>query len=236
MAGGKGTRLAPYTHILPKPLMPIEDMPILEIVLRQLRLHGFGHITICVGHLAELLMAFFGDGRKLGLDIQYAIEDRPLDTIGPLRLVDLPQQPFLVMNGDILTDMNYSAMYAYHVEHEQLLTVATYRKPVDITLGVLEYGADRLVHSFREKPRLIFDVSMGIYLMDPKIIDLVPAGRPYGFDKLVLDLLAKGNPPKVYPFEGLWLDIGRPEDYTSAGECFVRNRHRFLPSEEGAAE
>jgi NDP-sugar pyrophosphorylase family protein len=229
LAGGKGTRLAPYTTILPKPLMPVDDMPILEIVLRQLREYGFERITISVGHLAELIMAFFGNGEKLGLDICYAIEDQPLGTIGPLRLIDLGNQPFLVMNGDILTDLDYSALYRHHIDNGGLLTIATCRKSVDITLGVLEYGSDQSVTGFREKPRLAFDVSMGVYVMNPEIVEIVPPGVAYGFDRLVLDMLAGKRRLKVYPTEGLWLDIGRAEDYGSARDCFVQHRARFLP-------
>lgn len=240
LAGGKGARLAPYTTILPKPLMPIDDIPVLEIVLRQLKAHGFTKITISVGHLAQLLMAFFGDGAKLGLDIEYAIESKPLGTIGPLALMKLPAEPFIVMNGDILTDLDYSELYLDHCDADSVLTIATCRKTVDITLGVLDYDSHRVLKGFREKPRLPFDVSMGVYVMDPKVVDYVPVGKHYGFDELVLDLLERKVPPRVYPFEGLWLDIGRTEDYSSATECFLEHRGRFLPdvrqSERRAAQ
>lgn len=229
LAGGKGARLAPYTTILPKPLMPIDDMPVLEIVLRQLKAHGFTKITISVGHLAQLLMAFFGDGGKLGLDIDYAIESEPLGTIGPLAQMKLPAEPFILMNGDILTDLDYSDLYLYHGRADSLLTIATCRKTVDITLGVLDYDGRHVLQGFREKPRLPFDVSMGVYVMDPRIVDYVPPGKHYGFDELVLDLLERNVPPRVYPFDGLWLDIGRPEDYSLASECFLEHRDRFLP-------
>jgi NDP-sugar pyrophosphorylase family protein len=228
MAGGKGTRLAPYTTVLPKPLMPIEDQPILEIVVRQLRACGFRRLTMSVGHLAELLMAFFGDGRRWGLAIDYAIEDTPQGTVGALRHMPLPDEPFLVMNGDILTDLDYAALYEDHLIGDALLTIAGYRKPVDVTLGVLDYGPDRLLTGFREKPRLHFDVSMGVYVMSPAVLSVFPPGGPYGFDHLVRDLLAADKPPRIYPFEGLWLDIGRKEDYEGAADTFRRERSRFL--------
>jgi NDP-sugar pyrophosphorylase family protein len=235
MAGGKGTRLAPYTTVLPKPLMPVEDQPILEVVIRQLRAHGFRHLTISVGHLAELIMAFFGDGKRWGLAIDYAIEDTPQGTVGSLRNVALPREPILVMNGDILTDLDYSALYRDHLQGNALLTIAGCRRHVEISLGVLEYGSDRKLTGFREKPQLNFDVSMGVYVMSPAILSVFPAAGPYGFDQLVRDLLDAGRPPRIFPFEGLWLDIGRKEDYEAAAETFRAQQHRFLPPIESGA-
>jgi NDP-sugar pyrophosphorylase family protein len=234
MAGGKGTRLAPYTTVLPKPLMPIEDQPILEVVLRQLRHFGFRRVTISVGHLAELIMAFFGDGRRWGLEIDYAIEDTPQGTVGALRHMALPEAPFLVMNGDILTDLDYQALYRAHLAGGGLLTIAGFRKHVDISLGVLEYDGGQTLTGFREKPRLYFDVSMGIYVMSPAIRSVLPPAGPYGFDHLVKDLLAAGKPPRIFPFEGLWLDIGRKEDYEGAAEVFRVHRSRFVRSPRAA--
>jgi NDP-sugar pyrophosphorylase family protein len=228
MAGGKGTRLAPYTTVLPKPLMPIEDQPILEVVIRQLRHFGFRRVTISVGHLAELIMAFFGDGRRWGVKIDYAIEDTPQGTVGALRHIALPDAPFLMMNGDILTDLDYGALFQDHLDGDALLTIAGCRKHVDVSLGVLDYGADRMLTGFREKPRLHFDVSMGIYVMSPEICSVFPPDGLYGFDHLVKDLLEVGKPPRIFPFEGLWLDIGRKEDYDGATETFQAHRARFL--------
>jgi NDP-sugar pyrophosphorylase family protein len=233
MAGGKGSRLAPYTTVLPKPLLPVDEQPILEILLRQLARHDFSRVTICVGHLANLIMAFFGKGRGMGIEINYAVEDEPLGTIGALRALDLPDEPFLVMNGDILTDLNYAELYQAHLEADQLLTIAGCRRHVDITLGVLEYGDDRRLHGFREKPRLAFDVSMGVYVMSPGICHYIPKDGSYGVDNLVLDLLAAGMPPQVFPFEGLWLDIGQQEDYEAATKTFRAHRSRFLPDGAG---
>ena len=234
MAGGKGTRLAPYTTVLPKPLMPIEDQPILEVVIRQLRHFGFERVTISVGHLAELIMAFFGDGRRFGVEIDYAIEDTPQGTVGALRHMELPDAPFLVMNGDILTDLDYEALYEEHLAHDALLTIAGFRKHVDISLGVLDYGGDQVLTGFREKPRMFFDVSMGIYIMSPEILSVFPADGPYGFDGLVKDLMEARKPPRIFPFEGMWLDIGRREDYEGAAETFRVHRSRFVRSARAA--
>jgi NDP-sugar pyrophosphorylase family protein len=228
MAGGKGTRLAPYTTVLPKPLMPIEDEPILAVVIQQLRHFGFRKITISVGHLAELIMAFFGDGRRWGVEIDYAIEDTPQGTVGALRHMELPEAPFLVMNGDILTDLDYSAFYEEHLRHDPLLTIAGYRRHVDVSLGVLEYDQSCTLTGFREKPQLQFDASMGIYVMSRRILSVFPAEGAYGFDMLVKDLLQAGRPPRIYPFRGLWLDIGRKEDYEEAADTFRTHRSRFL--------
>jgi NDP-sugar pyrophosphorylase family protein len=237
MAGGKGTRLAPYTTVLPKPLMPIEDQPILELVIRQLRHFGFRRVTISVGHLAELIMAFFGDGKRWGLSIDYAIEDTPQGTVGALRHMPPFEAPFLVMNGDILTDLDYEAVYQSHLQASSLLTIAGYRRQVDISLGVLEYGgADNLLHGFREKPKLLFDVSMGVYVMSPEICSIFPRDGLYGFDHLVRDLLQAGRPPRIFPFDGLWLDIGRKEDYEDAAETFRIHRSRFVRSARPASQ
>lgn len=231
LAGGKGTRLAPYTTVLPKPLMPVGDMPILEIVVRQLRHYGFRNIVISVGHLAELIRAFFGDGSKWRMNIRYAIEDKPLGTIGPLRLIEGLDKPFIVMNGDLLTDINYASLYEYHQQGRQEATVATTTKKVQISLGVLDADADRRLVGFREKPVHTYSASMGIYVYDPSIIKLIPPDTHYGFDNLMLDMLAGGQMVRLYPFDGLWLDIGRHEDYEQASSEFERHRKRFLPSE-----
>lgn len=233
LAGGKGTRLAPYTTVLPKPLVPVGTMPILEIVLWQLQHYGFRDIVISVGHLAELIMAFFGDGSKWGLKIRYVIEDQPLGTIGPLHLIEGLDKPFVVMNGDLLTDINYAKLYEYHRGGDQVGTVATAQREVGISLGVLEYDVEHQVTAFREKPRLSYSVSMGIYIFSPAILKLIPPRRYYGFDTLMLDMLSGGHTVRVYPFEGLWLDIGRREDFENAVEVFEANRSRFLPQEPG---
>jgi NDP-sugar pyrophosphorylase family protein len=231
LAGGKGTRLAPYTTVLPKPLMPVGDMPILEILIRQLRHYGFRNFVISVGHLSALIQAFFGDGSKWNVNIAYAIEDEPLGTIGPLRLIEGLTKPFLVMNGDLLTDLNFSLLYKYHRQGKQLATVATTIKQIQISLGVLETNNDRELVSFQEKPTHVYSASMGIYVYDPAVISLIPANTHYGFDNLMLDMLARGKVVRTYPFDGRWLDIGRPEDYEQASAAFERHRTCFLPRE-----
>lgn len=231
-AGGKGTRLRPYTSVLPKPLMPVGDMPILEIVVRQLAHYGFTDLTITTGHLAHLIESFFGDGSASGTQIRYVREDRPLGTIGPVRQLPRPTQPFLVMNGDLLTDIDYHALYDYHVASGNLLTVAVYRGEIPVSLGVIDFNDTRQIVGFREKPSLYFWGSMGIYVFSPELWDMIPPETYYGFDSLMADLITRNSAVKVYPWSGLWLDIGRPEDYERAADDFQKHRSRFLPMDD----
>lgn len=228
LAGGKGTRLRPYTTLIPKPLVPIGDeMPVLEVVIRQLSRSGFRHITITVNHLAELIGAFFGDGRKWGVKIDYSMEDSPLGTIGPLTLIkDLPEN-FLVMNGDILCDLDYAAFYRAHVRAGEKVTVNTFRRKSKIDFGVLKYDKAGTIVEFSEKPELDFDVSMGIYCINRSVIRALPKGKPYSFDALMLDGIKAGAGYKARPFKGFWLDIGRPDDYEYCNENFKKIRKKI---------
>ena len=176
LAGGKGTRLYPYTVSLPKPLVPIEDLPIVEILLRQLARCGIRDITVSTGHLAEIMVAFLGDGSRFGVKIDYVREDMPLGTVGPLKLVrELPEQ-FLLMNGDVLTDLDYSRLFDDHVRGGAEVTVATYSKKIPIDLGVIE-SSGRAITGYREKPTLTYDVSMGVYAIKRGALDLIPEGK-----------------------------------------------------------
>ena len=228
LAGGRGTRLRPYTVVLPKPLMPIGEYPILEVVIRQLAARGFDHITMAVNHQAELIRAFFGDGAKWNLRIDYSLESEPLGTMGPLRLIrDLPEH-FLVMNGDILTDLDFATFHDAHVAEDRHFTISSYAREQKIDYGVLVSGEDRALKEFREKPVTPYEVSMGVYMVSRRVLDLVPEGRPYGFDGLMHDMLASGRRVDVRRFEGYWLDIGRPDDYMQAIEEFGGMEKHFL--------
>jgi NDP-sugar pyrophosphorylase family protein len=233
-AGGKGTRLHPYTHVLPKPLMPIEDMPILEIVIRQLVYYGFTDIVITVGHLGHLLMAVFGDGKRWGARIEYNVEDEPRGTLGAIAQVGGLHEPFLVMNGDLLTDLNYRRLYEQHLESKAQLSIGVYQKPIPISLGVLELDARQQIVGFREKPILQFPCSMGVYVFNPELVRLVPARGTFGFDDLMLIGLKGHISMHAFLFDGLWLDIGRAEDYAQASQLLTAHRARLLP--EKAAE
>ena len=217
LAGGRGTRLLPYTTLLPKPLVPVGERPILEFALESLRRAGFRRVTLCVGHLAELIRAYFGDGSKWGIELDYAVEDKPLSTIGPLAFVKDLGENFLVMNGDVLTDLDAVTLFEDHVKSGAHLTVATHRREVNIDYGVLRYDPrTKRMKAFTEKPRLPYDVSMGVYILNRRCLELVEAGKPMGFDHLVLELLRRKRPIHAHPYEGRWLDIGRPEDYERA--------------------
>jgi NDP-mannose synthase len=219
LAGGKGTRLRPYTVVLPKPLMPIGDFPILEIVIRQLSNYGFDHITLAVNHQADIIKAFFGDGSKWNLKIDYSLEDTPLSTMGPLSLIkDLPEN-FLVMNGDILTDLNFEVLYKNHVIEKNIFTISAFNREEKIEYGVLQTELEKLT-GFKEKPSYSFVVSMGIYIVNRVVLNYIPANKPFGFDDLMLYLLKINNPAHVKVFDGYWLDIGRPDDYVKAIEEF----------------
>ena len=228
LAGGKGTRLRPYTVVLPKPLMPIGEYPILEVVIRQLANHDFDHITIAVNHQAELIKAFFGDGSKWRLRIDYSLEDEPLGTMGPLRLIsDLPAH-FLVMNGDVLTDLNFADFHAEHTAANRLFTISSYQRQHMVDYGVLTANPDGTLRSFQEKPVTGYDVSMGIYMVSRDIVPYVPPQRPFGFDDLMRDLLAAKKAVHVRRFSGYWLDIGRADDYLQAIDEFAGMKDRFL--------
>jgi NDP-mannose synthase len=228
LTGGKGTRLRPYTVVLPKPLMPIGEYPILEVVVRQLARHGFDHITMAVNHQAELIKAFFGDGSKWGVLIDYSQEDQPLGTMGPLRLIqDIPEN-FLVMNGDILTDLSFCAFYEQHVSANRLFTISSHRREHLIDYGVLEINQHENLIGFREKPKTTYEVSMGIYMLSCDVLRFIPDGIPYGFDNLMLDLLKTKHPVTAKSYDGYWLDIGRPDDYMQAIEQFESMRSKFI--------
>jgi NDP-sugar pyrophosphorylase family protein len=228
LAGGKGTRLRPYTVVLPKPLMPIGDYPILEVVIRQLASHGFEHITLAVNHQAELIKAFCGDGSRWKVCIDYSLEDTALGTMGPLRLIrDLPAH-FLVMNGDILTDLNFSEFYREHAAAGGLFTIASHQREQQIDYGVLVADAFGRLQGFQEKPTHNYEVSMGVYMVSRDILQVFPAAGPYGFDNLMRDLLQTSRPVRVNRFNGYWLDIGRADDYMRAIEEFATLKHRFI--------
>ena len=228
MAGGKGTRLAPYTTVFPKPLMPIGEMPILEIVIRQLKKHGFTRIVLAVGHLAGLIEAYFGDGSKWGVKIKYSREEKPLGTAGPLSLIDDLDENFLVMNGDLLTDIDYSDLMGFHMENGALSTICMYTKDVPISLGVLELDREGNIVDYIEKPTLKYKVSMGIYIFNKKILEHIEKGIYLDFPVLIKNLINKGENIRGYNFNGYWMDIGRHEDYSRVLEEFESMKDQLL--------
>jgi NDP-sugar pyrophosphorylase family protein len=215
LAGGKGTRLRPYTTVLPKPLVPVAQRPILELIMRQLASRGFGRIDLSVGHLGGLIKAYL-DSVELpgGLEVRYWWEDEPLGTAGALRAIDDLDEPFLAMNGDILTTMDYGELMRFHGEHDAALTIATHRQDVDIDLGVI-HSDNGYVASYDEKPTLHYDVSMGIYVYDPEVLELIPEGR-FDFPDVVQAMIDSERKVMSYPAPGVWFDIGTVGEHERA--------------------
>jgi NDP-mannose synthase len=232
LAGGLGTRLRPYTTVLPKPLMPVGDRPILDVVVRQLARAQFDRVTVATGYLAELIEAYFGNGERHGIPIDYFREEEPLGTVGALSRIEGLDEPFLVMNGDVLTDLDYRALLDLHRAGGQALTIAAKRREVQISLGVMHFAAqddaDR-VTGYSEKPTFDFEVSMGVYCFAPRAIDLIGPEERLDFPDLVLRLIAAGEPVKAWRSDGYWRDIGRADDYEQAQDEFEDRRHQFLP-------
>lgn len=228
LAGGKGTRLKPFTASFPKPLVPIGSMPILEILLRQLQRQGFRDITLTVGHLAELIRAYFGDHRRLSelLDIRFVFEEEPTGTAGSLASVPGLDDTFLTMNGDVLTNLDFNALVRSHRESGAILTIAAHTKHVKIDLGVLD-STDGWLQDYVEKPEKHYDVSMGVYVYEPEVLDYIQSGQYLDFPTLVLKLLGDGKKIWTYRSDAFWLDIGRPQDYAEAQRIFEETPELF---------
>jgi NDP-sugar pyrophosphorylase family protein len=215
LAGGLGSRLRPYTVVLPKPLMPIGEMPILEVIIKQLSRAGVQRVILAVNYQADILRAYFGDGERLGVNIEYSLESKPLGTMGPLKLMNELPDNFLIMNGDVLCDLDFGAFFDRHEREERLFTIAASEREQLIDYGVLGCANNRLV-AFTEKPRSSYLVSMGVYCASKRILDWIPSDAPYGFDQLMLALIGAQHEVHVDPHAGYWLDIGRPDDYFRA--------------------
>jgi NDP-sugar pyrophosphorylase family protein len=228
LAGGTGTRLRPYTTVLPKPLMPVGDMPVLEILLRRLAAAGFVRVNLAVGHLAELIEAYFGDGSRFGVELVYWREDEPLGTAGPIAQMGLDGDRVLVMNGDLLTTLDFSSLLDEHRSSGATATIAVLSREVPIDFGVVHLDGDT-VASFEEKPVLSYNVSMGVYVFERRVVELIPRGERYDFPDLLGAVLEHGWPVHAYRSGDFWLDIGRPEDYKLALDSFADVRDKLLP-------
>jgi NDP-mannose synthase len=231
LAGGRGTRLAPYTKILPKPLMPIGDMPILEILLRQMKAAHISDVVLTVGHLSELLRAFFQDGHQWGLHIDYSYEQCPLGTAGPIALIPELNDTFLVTNGDVLTSMPLLDLIAFHCQEHATATIAVHHRKIKIDLGVVQTDGTPRINGYIEKPTIDYCVSMGIYVFEPHVVSYVPRGEYLDFPDLVKKMIAAGEKVVGYQYEGYWQDLGRPDDYEAAAQDFEKLRGEFLPQE-----
>jgi NDP-sugar pyrophosphorylase family protein len=209
--------------------MPIGEMPILEVILRQLKLHDFSRVVLAVNHQADILKAYFGDGARFGLDISYSLETKALGTMGPLRLIRHLPEDFIVMNGDILCDLNFTDFFLVHEKNGQLFTISAAERNQTVDYGVLERDGDARLIGFREKPQTSYLVSMGVYCVNRAILDWIPPDEVFGFDQLMLSLLAAEKPVSVRHHQGYWLDIGRPDDYHQAIAEWPQIKGRLLP-------
>jgi NDP-mannose synthase len=232
LAGGKGTRLAPYTKILPKPLMPIGDMPILEIILRQLKLSGIDEVILTVGHLAELLRAFFQDGSRLGLSLRYSYEDEPLGTAGPISLVSGLDDTFLVSNGDVLTTLDVRSLINFHCNSGAIATIASHNRSINVDLGVIQADSIGRITGYIEKPTYDFYVSMGIYVFEPRVKNYIEYKKYLDIPNLILNLVRAGEKVMSYPFDGYWMDLGRMCDYEKGVQDFEMFRSQFLRDQD----
>ena len=222
LAGGQGTRLLPLTAELPKPLVTIGDRPIIEILLRRLQRCGVTKVRLAVNHLAHLITAAIGDGGRFGLEVIYEHESKPLSTVGPLKAMSSLPDQFLVVNGDILTDLDFAELFRHHLDGGTDLTVAIHERSNIVDYGVIEVGTDGMVASFTEKPVSHLTVSMGVYVFSRRVLKFVPEDKPFGFDELMLSLLERHEPVNTYRYDGYWLDVGRPDDYLRAQRDIAR--------------
>jgi len=231
LAGGKGKRLEPYSTVIPKPLMPVGDMPIMEIIVSKLVRCGFKEIYVACGHLAGLIKSYFNDGTKWGAKIEYSVEDRELGTVGPLKLLrDKLDESFLVINGDTLTDLDFSKIYRFHLVQGSPLTIGIIKRSVNVDFGVVTFDGEKL-KDYAEKPVIDYYVSMGVYVFNPYILRRIEANRKYDLPDLVDDLLKDKLEISVYRHDGFWLDLGRKEDFAVANEEFEKKRKEILQEE-----
>jgi len=227
LAGGKGTRLKLHTTVFPKPLVPVGDMPILEIIIRQLAYYGFKNIVLAVGHLKELIMAYFGDGSKWNVRITYSFERAPLGTAGPIKNISNLEENFLVMNGDLLCDLNYRGLFDFHKNNDADVTITQLKKKVKINLGVLVTKNNSII-DYIEKPEYLFNVSMGIYIVNKKVLRFIPEQTRFDLPQLIMKLLHAEKKVVPFSFKGRWFDIGSPEDFEIAVKKLRKFKNEFL--------
>lgn len=229
LAGGKGTRLRPFTVTIPKPLLPLGDLPIVEVVVRQLAAAGIRRIALAVGHLAHLFAATIGDGSRFGVEIEYHLEEKPLGTAGPLRRIPDLGEHCLVINGDLLTTLDYGDLIRVHVESRAWATIAVRRRAVTVDYGVVVADPEGRLLDYQEKPEIAYEVSMGVNVLSRQSLELIPTDRKCDMPELLLAILRAGHGVRTYKTDCYWQDIGRFDDYEQASADFERNPSRFLP-------
>jgi NDP-sugar pyrophosphorylase family protein len=231
LAGGKGTRLKPFTVTIPKPLLPVGDTPILEIVIRQLASHGFTRVVLSLGHMAPFFTPFFSQWEQFGVSIECSIEDEPLGTAAPLALVKDIEENFLVMNGDLLTTLNYGALVDEHIARKASGTIAVNRRELKVDYGVVSATPEGLLNEYSEKPVLHYDVSMGINVLARECLQYIPSGKKFDMPELMLAMQRAGKTVLCHKTDCYWLDMGRFDDYQQASADFAEHPERFLPGE-----
>lgn len=216
MAGGLGTRLRPFTHIIPKPLLPLGEQTILEITINKLKKHGFKEFILATNYKSDMFEAYLKDGSHLGVNITYSRETMPLGTAGPLKLLASElDEPFIVINGDIITNLDFSKLYRAHVSSNSKMTVVTKILQTPLQYGIVK-GEGDLVSGIDEKPNLKFEILAGIYVLSPEVLSLIPGEASYNMPQLIRDLIASGQTVRKYILEDYWLDIGQMESYERA--------------------
>lgn len=230
MAGGRGKRMYPYTTVLPKPLLPVGETPILDYVLKSLSASGFKRITLAVGYLSDLIKTYAGDGKRYNMRIDYSAERKPLGTIGPIRSIKGLKRTFLVMNGDLLTDLDFKRMLKEHKRSGSLATLAVKKKKITVDLGVVEFDDKKKLTRHREKPSLYYHVGIGVCYFEPEILDLIPRGKRFDFPDLVKSFMKRNLPINIYETDCYWRDVGRWEDYLAAQKEFKRLKRTKGPS------
>jgi len=228
LAGGQGSRLRPYTTILPKPLLPVGEIPILEIIIRQLKHYGFKNILIATGYLAELIEAYFGDGRRWGVCICYVRESKPLGTAGALKLARHTEDDFLVLNGDVLTDMNFAAFFKWHIRQKACGSIVIKERRIKGDFGVVEVGPAHELISYREKPEHQSFVSIGVNAFNRRAKSYINPGESIGIPDLMVRIKEKSQWVCCFQVHDQWLDLGRFEDLEQAQEIFRLHKKKFF--------
>ncbi len=228
LAGGLGSRLKPYTAVLPKPLLPLGDKPILEVIINKLKRHRCKKIILAVNHQADVIKSFFGNGKKWGVNISYSLEKKRLGTAGPLKNISLiKDQNIFVLNGDILTDLNFEKLMECHLNSSEcLMTIATTNRNHLVDYGVI-YSNKNYIKKIDEKPKINYEVSMGVYVINTKLLTLIPKNQYFGMDDLIKKMLSQKLKINSYKFSGYWKDIGRPDDYEEAINDFINDPDYF---------
>lgn len=223
LAGGLGTRLKPFTQVIPKPLLPIGEKSVLEIQIERLKKYGFDTVYFATNYKSDYIENFFGDGSRYGIEIKYSKEDKPLGTAGPLTLLKSElKEPFLVMNGDILTLLDFSKFYEFAVKNNEILTIGIKKEITPFAFGNIFFDGDK-VTGIQEKPNIEMYILAGIYMMRPEIFNYIPNNTMYGMDKLILNLLENNITILKYDIKEYWLDIGRISDYEKANEFYHKH-------------